>query len=305
MLPKSKTSDPPFWAVWWLLAAGVYNLVWGGLTIAFPHLLFDLAGIERSNYPQIWQCVGMIVGVYGIGYLLAATDPRTHWPIVLVGLLGKLFGPIGFAFAMVQGIFPPQFGVTILTNDLIWWIPFILILLDAARYHQTLRRPDSSSLEVFVKESRIQAPPEVVFGFHESPAALKQLIPPWENMQVVESPGSIKTGSKVVLAGRVGPLSVQWVALHTEYDPPHLFADRQEAGPFAWWYHRHHCLDAGDGSTLLRDEVEYAVPLGLVGRLFGGWFIRRKLQRMFDYRHEVTRRLIESGECSAATVNRA
>ena len=40
--------------------------------------------------------MGMIVGVYGIGYLIAARDPRTHWPIVLVGLLGKVFGPIGF-----------------------------------------------------------------------------------------------------------------------------------------------------------------------------------------------------------------
>ena len=116
----------------WLIAAGVYNLVWGAITIGFPHLLFDLCGIPRLNYPEIWQCVGMIVGVYGIGYLIAAGDSRRHWPIVLVGFLGKIFGPLGFAFALWKGTFPPIFGLTILTNDLLWWIPFGSLLLDAA-----------------------------------------------------------------------------------------------------------------------------------------------------------------------------
>ena len=148
----------------------------------------------------------------------------------------------------------------------------------------------------YVKESRIAAPPEVVFRFHESPGALEWLIPPWENMRVESSSGSLRAGSRVVLRGRVGPLPVRWVALHTEYDPPHLFADRQESGPFAYWYHRHRFTGDGQGGTILRDEVEYRPPFGLLGRLLGGWLIRRKLERMFAYRHETTRRLIESGE---------
>ncbi len=276
------------------MAAGVYNLLWGTLTIAFPHLVFDLSGIERMNYPEIWQCVGMIVGVYGIGYIVAAGDPRTHWPIVLVGLLGKIFGPIGFAAALLRGTFPPLFGLTILTNDLIWWIPFAMILWDAAR--QPRQHQLSGAGSHYVKESRINAPPEVVFRFHESPDALRSLIPPWEKMEVAESAGSLRIGSRVVLRGRLGPIPIQWVAIHTEYDPPHLFADRQEAGPFAWWYHRHRFLDDGEGGTILRDEVQYQAPLGMIGHWLGGWLIRRKLNRMFAYRHETTRCLIESGK---------
>ena len=126
------------WASRWLQAAGIYNVVWGTLIIAWPHLLFALAGAERINYPEIWQCVGMIVGVYGLGYLIAASDPCTHWPIVFVGLLGKVFGPIGFLGALLRGTFPPLFGLTILTNDLLWWIPFAMILWHAAKHH---RRP--------------------------------------------------------------------------------------------------------------------------------------------------------------------
>lgn len=124
----------PVWGRWWLRAAGVYNLLWGATVILFPHLLFDLCELARLNYPEIWQCVGMIVGVYGVGYLIAANDPRRHWPIVLVGLLGKVFGPIGFAKALADGTFPPAFGLTILTNDLVWWVPFALLLRDAARH---------------------------------------------------------------------------------------------------------------------------------------------------------------------------
>lgn len=123
----------PRWARNWLIAAGVYNLVWGALVIAFPSWLFEFAAMEPPRYPQIWQCVGMIVGVYGVGYLAAASNARVHWPIVLVGLLGKIFGPIGFAGAIIQGTLPLKFGVTILTNDLIWWIPFTMMLIDARR----------------------------------------------------------------------------------------------------------------------------------------------------------------------------
>ncbi|GAB4550989.1 MAG: hypothetical protein Tsb0013_12930 [Phycisphaerales bacterium] len=126
----------PAWTRKWLIAAGVYNIVWGAFVVLFPNALFTLTGVEPlPNYPQLWQCIGMIVGVYGIGYLAAARDSRRHWPIVLVGLLGKIFGPIGFAQALYQDVFPLTFGVTIITNDLIWWIPFSLMLWDAARAH--------------------------------------------------------------------------------------------------------------------------------------------------------------------------
>lgn len=119
------------WMFYILWIAGIYNIVWGTSVILFPTLFFDLTGMPLPNYLMIWQCVGMIVGVYGVGYIIAAYRPLVHWPIVLVGFLGKIFGPIGFAFYLLQGAFPLQFGLTIITNDLLWWIPFGLILYRA------------------------------------------------------------------------------------------------------------------------------------------------------------------------------
>ena len=65
--------------------------------------------------------------------LLVPADSVFHLSDYLVGLLGKILGPIGFVDAVWRGVFPLAFGVNILTNDLIWWVPFGLILLRAWR----------------------------------------------------------------------------------------------------------------------------------------------------------------------------
>jgi hypothetical protein len=129
------------WMSWVLAAAALYNVVWGSLIVFFPTALFRWAGMEPPNYPEIWQCLGMVVGVYGIGYAIAATDPLRHWPIVLVGLLGKVFGPVGFLLAALDGRLPWVAGLMNLTNDLIWWAPFTLILLRAYRAARTRGAP--------------------------------------------------------------------------------------------------------------------------------------------------------------------
>jgi uncharacterized membrane protein HdeD (DUF308 family) len=113
----------------WLLAAGIYNLVWGILSVALPTLQLDILGIPTSDIVVIlWQCIGMIVGVYGVAYIIAATDPKTHWPVVLVGLLGKVFGVMGMIFYILNGTIPVEFGITCCLNDLFWIPAFATIL---------------------------------------------------------------------------------------------------------------------------------------------------------------------------------
>lgn len=130
-MTREADAPRPRWMKPVLLVAGVYNIAWGALVVLFPLTLFRWLGMAEPNYPQIWQCVGMVVGVYGVGYMIAATDPVRHWPIVLVGLLGKLFGPVGFIRAAWSGELPWAFGVVNITNDLVWLVPFTLILVHA------------------------------------------------------------------------------------------------------------------------------------------------------------------------------
>jgi hypothetical protein len=164
----------PFpWAFHCLVLAGLYNLAWGAWVVLFPASLFAWLQAPQPNYLELWQCIGMIVGVYGIGYLIAATAPHRHWPIVLVGFLGKVFGPIGFAFALFRGTFPASFFWVIVFNDLVWLIPFGLILRQAARNKEG--SPRALSLQEALEEKgpngslldlSFRAPTLVVFLRH-------------------------------------------------------------------------------------------------------------------------------------------
>ncbi len=126
--------ETPAWMSLTLRIAAVYNLVWGTWTILFPNQFFLLTGMEPLNHPMIWQGMGMVIGVYGLGYWWASFDPIRHWPVVAVGFLGKIMGPVGFVMNYLQGKVSIAFGYTLITNDLIWWIPFFLIL--RASYRQ-------------------------------------------------------------------------------------------------------------------------------------------------------------------------
>jgi hypothetical protein len=119
-----------------LWAAAAYNLTWGASAVLFPQWWFRFLGLDTPTYPELWQCLGMVVGVYGLLYAVAARDPHTHWAIVAVGLLGKLCGPLGFLSAVSSGRLPWSFGRLLLLNDLPWWIPFGLILLHVARTYR-------------------------------------------------------------------------------------------------------------------------------------------------------------------------
>lgn len=147
----------------------------------------------------------------------------------------------------------------------------------------------------FVKRTRIPAPVERVFAWHEAPGALEKLTPPWEPVTVVERHGSIRDGDRTVLRVGPRPFRLTWVAEHRGYIPNRQFRDVQVRGPFARWEHTHAFEPDGPGGCFLEDRIEYELPFGWLGRVLGGAFTRRKLERMFAYRHAVTLRELAGG----------
>lgn len=145
----------------------------------------------------------------------------------------------------------------------------------------------------FVKESLIRASPERVFAFHERPDALRLLTPTWEQARVVQAARISEVGSRAIVEAPVlGPFKTRWVAEHTRYEPPHLFEDVQISGPFRKWRHRH-IVSPHSAGAILRDEIDYEPPLWFIGQLAASVFIERRLRKLFDFRHEVTRRHCE------------
>lgn len=113
------------------LMAGIYNILWGLYAAYDPQWLFRFAGMPLQNHPQIFACLGMVVGLYGILYLEVARCPRRGFLLAAVGMLGKVLGPLGLLHLIATGQWPWTTLVLCLTNDLIWWIPFGRYLLDS------------------------------------------------------------------------------------------------------------------------------------------------------------------------------
>jgi hypothetical protein len=110
--------------------AGAYNLAWGAYSALDPQWLFRYAGMPLSNTPEIFACLAMVVGIYGFLYWEVARNPERGAVIAAVGLLGKVLGPIGLAGLIWSGAWPMKSIVLCVTNDFIWWIPFVLYLID-------------------------------------------------------------------------------------------------------------------------------------------------------------------------------
>jgi uncharacterized protein (TIGR01777 family) len=139
---------------------------------------------------------------------------------------------------------------------------------------------------VFTKTSRIPAPVQDVFQWHERPGALERLVPPWDPLDVVfKSPG-IDRGARTVMKIPAHPLPVKltWVAAHTEYTRNKSFQDQQIKGPFKHWVHTHLFTPEGNHCRM-EDRVEFALPFYMLGALGGNAAIHRKLNRIFRYRH--------------------
>jgi ligand-binding SRPBCC domain-containing protein len=150
----------------------------------------------------------------------------------------------------------------------------------------------------FVMQSIIRASPERVFEFHEQPNVLNLLMPPWESARVIQTAKISEVGAEAIIETKVfGPIKVRWVARHTLYDPPRVFEDVQVKGPFRSWRHRHFIESHADGA-ILRDEIDYEPPLGFLGRALSPLLVQKRLEKLFDYRHEVTRRWCEGREGS-------
>lgn len=138
----------------------------------------------------------------------------------------------------------------------------------------------------------VQAPAADVFRFFEDPRNLEKITPPWLNFRIVD-PGSIhmRAGAEIdYVIGWLG-IPMRWKTVITEYAPPLLFVDEQERGPYALWRHRH-TFDETPGGVAIRDQVDYHLPLGVLGRLAHGLVVKRQLLSIFRFRQREIARLM-------------
>jgi len=133
-------------------------------------------------------------------------------------------------------------------------------------------------------EQIVPAPVERVFEFFSRPENLEQITPAHLQFSILTPrPIKMRVGALIDYRIRIRGVPQRWRTLISYYDPPHCFIDEQLRGPYAKWVHRHTFARVEDG-TRIADEVQYTMPLGVIGRLVHWAFVRRELETIFAFR---------------------
>ncbi|OYX95500.1 MAG: hypothetical protein B7Y76_09670, partial [Sphingobacteriia bacterium 35-40-5] len=76
---------------------------------------------------------------------------------------------------------------------------------------------------------------------------------------------------------------LKWQTEIINVNKPHSFADRQLKGPYKIWEHTHTFIQKENG-VLMKDEIKYQIPLGILGQLAHSLFVREKVKDIFRFR---------------------
>lgn len=144
-------------------------------------------------------------------------------------------------------------------------------------------------LHTFVKRSVMPVSAEELFQWHEAPGAFQKLTPPGEPVVVLEQTGGIRDGARVVVRVGVWPFAFRWELEHRDYVFGRQFCDVQVRGPFRTYRHIHRMEPSGEHDSYLEDRIEFSLPAQPVSSWIAAPWVLWKFERLFAYRHRVTR----------------
>ncbi|MGE0589328.1 MAG: hypothetical protein AB7O48_12195 [Cyclobacteriaceae bacterium] len=130
---------------------------------------------------------------------------------------------------------------------------------------------------------------EQAWSFFSTPMNLSKITPSSMGFQILYSSGGNRTyaGQLIRYKVTVPPgIRLQWVTEITHVAEPNYFVDEQRFGPYALWHHQHHFKQVGNGVEMT-DEVNYAIPFGILGRLANWLFVERQVNAIFNHRFDV------------------
>src|SRR5581483_5370761 len=168
----------------------------------------------------------------------------------------------------------------------------------------------------FESEQWVPAPVQRVFAFFADPHNLPRIMPPALGTKLVKlnlvpprfpagqvPPGTLRmagAGTEMTVAFRVVPyipVHERWVVKISEFSFNHYFQDVQKQGPFRHWQHSHifeAMTQDGVEGTLIRDEVEYEVGFGMVGRTLETLIFQQMFRSTFNYRNRTAGRIFSA-----------
>jgi ligand-binding SRPBCC domain-containing protein len=144
------------------------------------------------------------------------------------------------------------------------------------------------SLKIYAlkQEQWIARPIDEVFAFFSDARNLEAITPPWVGFKILSmSSDAIAEGTEIRYQIRLHGIPIHWRTEILRWDPPHSFVDVQRSGPYKLWEHTHRFEAHGD-RTRMSDEVRYALPFGVLGRMVHRLKVGADVRKIFEYRRK-------------------
>lgn len=141
-------------------------------------------------------------------------------------------------------------------------------------------------MHVLERDQFISAPLPEVWDFFSDPENLARITPAGLEFRIVGvAPKPLSAGARIDYRIRWTLLRLRWVTRIGRWEPPRMFEDVQERGPYRQWVHTHRFAPER-GGTRMSDRIAYALPFGPLGRIAHRLLVRRQLEAIFDHRRE-------------------
>lgn len=141
------------------------------------------------------------------------------------------------------------------------------------------------------REQKLPVSRETAWEFFSTPGNLDEITPPGVGFKILgEAEGKVHDGQIIRHRIKILPLvRVTWVTEIKSVKEGIHFVDTQQKGPYKFWHHLHTFEDI-PGGVLMRDIIHYGIGFGVFGSIAHVVFVRRKLEKIFDYRREMLER---------------
>jgi len=143
----------------------------------------------------------------------------------------------------------------------------------------------SEGVHILERRQRLELPVQRAFEFYAQAHNLAVITPPWMSFEVItRGPIEMRPGALIDYRLKLHGVPVRWRTRIEVWEPPVRFVDVQTRGPYALWEHTHTFERDGENAVVIGDRVRYALPLGPLGQIAHAAFVKRDLERVFDYR---------------------
>ncbi len=136
------------------------------------------------------------------------------------------------------------------------------------------------------KESVYPVSSETLYNYHASNGCIERLVPPWQDVSVLERSGGLGSGGKTRLKLHAAGFAMDFEAEHLQAVKNEMFEDIQKKGPFKHWHHKHFFRQI-ENHARLTDQLEYQLPFDRILPSFIKKYVADDLKKTFSYRHYI------------------